>query len=78
MADPTPSGVIIQWLVAKSKSTLQEGMAALYQRIIDHTPAGEIADNSLEFKFDADNRLNMKRACGLPLQHGAREPYLTG
>ena len=34
----------------------------LYQRIIDHTPAGEIADNSLEFKFDAENRLNMRRA----------------
>lgn len=39
----------------------QEGMAELYQHIVDCTPAGEISDNSLEFKYDAENRRYMKR-----------------
>ncbi len=40
----------------------QLGMNALYQEIVDTTPAGEISDNSLEFKFDGENRRYMKRA----------------
>ena len=40
----------------------QVGMNALYQQIVDTTPAGEISDNSLEFKFDGEHRRYMKRA----------------
>ena len=45
-----------------SLTAWQLGMNALYQRIVDNTPAGEISDNSLEFKFDGEHRRYMKRA----------------
>lgn len=40
----------------------QRGMSALFKDIVDTTPAGEIADSSLEFKFDGDDRRYMRSA----------------
>ena len=40
----------------------QKGMSALFKDIVDTTPAGEISDSSLEFKFDADSRKYMRSA----------------
>lgn len=37
-----------------------EGMSALYKQIVDNTPAGEISDASMEFKFDGASRQYMK------------------
>ena len=38
----------------------QRGMSALLKDIVDTTPAGEIADSSLEFKFDGNDRRYMR------------------
>ena len=38
----------------------QNGMSALLKDIVDTTPAGEIADSSLEFKFDGNDRRYMR------------------
>ena len=46
-------GSLIKW---------QRGMSSLFKTIEDTTPAGEISDSSLEFKFDADSRKYMKSA----------------
>ena len=35
-------------------------MSALLKDIVDTTPAGEIADSSLEFKFDGNDRRYMR------------------
>ena len=40
-------GSLIKW---------QKGMSSLFKTIEDTTPAGEISDSSLEFKFDAESR----------------------
>ncbi len=44
----------------------QRGMSSLFKTIEDTTPAGEISDSSLEFKFDADSRKYMKSAPSPP------------
>lgn len=68
-----------------SLTAWQMGMNALYQRIVDTTPAGEISDNSLEFKFDGEHRRYMKRALplgplasGITLLHGPTALLLLG
>ncbi|CAL5229276.1 g12569 [Coccomyxa viridis] len=40
----------------------QKGMSSLFKTIEDTTPAGEISDSSLEFKFDADSRKYMRKS----------------
>jgi hypothetical protein len=35
-------------------------MSALYKQIVDSTPAGEISDSSMEFKFDGASRRYMR------------------
>ncbi|CAK0787065.1 hypothetical protein CVIRNUC_010281 [Coccomyxa viridis] len=40
----------------------QRGMSALLKDIVDTTPAGEIADSSLEFKFDGNDRRYMRKS----------------
>lgn len=77
MADRTPCACALAMPAYKLivlHCTLQESMSALYSWTLDHTPAGEIADNSLEFKFDAENRLNMRSAWPIPLQAAADSP----
>lgn len=54
----------------------QRGMSSLFKDIVDTTPAGEISDSSLEFKFDGDSRRYMRSECSAHLILSAHSDWL--